>query len=156
MELLESDKSALDTLSKVLKIDSTIQYATAHEFISSYEKRFGQLPLEKWKNIFQRLGYLDNFYQCIAADQTNLIAASTDMGNENCSGSLVARSDCNTPVGSQPVDNQLQDQSFDRPATANGTGEHTCDVSEASANGEFLYPSYKFNHDIHQWYTIFH
>lgn len=74
-----------------------------------------------------------------------LMAAATDMGNVNCNASLVARSDCNTPAGSQQVDNQLQDPSFEKPTTPNGTGEHTRDGSKANANGEFLYPSYTIN-----------
>lgn len=124
LKLLESDKGhALEVLSKELKID-TIQYATVCELVSSHEEHFGQLSLDNWKNIFQQLGYLDDFYR-VSANQTALMAAAAD-----------------TPMESQPVDNQQHDQSLidksSAPRGITGTGERTNDGSKASANGEFL------------------
>lgn len=134
----------MDVLPKVLKLD-TIHYTTIFEAISNYEECCGQLSLDKWKDILQQLGYLDYFNQHVAANQTAPIAAATDMDNVNCNGYLVARNNCNAPAASQPVDNQPQDQSCDKPTSPKGTtstDEHTFDTgSEAGAKGEFLYPS---------------
>lgn len=109
MSLLESDRGSLDGLGKVLRIDTT-QYKTVCEFVASYEGKYGQLSLDKWRSIFQHLGYLEDFEKLLATDQMLLMGHMHALDNCDCSSVAANQStgndtvNLNEPVlaGSQP------------------------------------------------------
>ena len=37
------------------------QYKTIHELVTKYEEQHGQMSLNKWNELFQQLGYLNDF-----------------------------------------------------------------------------------------------
>ena len=76
LKLLESKEDALEEMSNILKIESTVaQYATVREHVKSYEECCGQLSLDEWENILAHFGFGKYYHQCLAAHQRGLMAS---------------------------------------------------------------------------------
>ena len=90
----------MDGLGKVFRIADTTQYKTVREFVVNYEGKYGQLSLDKWRSIFQHLGYLEDFEKLLAADQMQLMGHmnALDTCNSDCPSVAANQSTGNNTV----------------------------------------------------------
>ena len=76
LKMLESKVDVLEEMLNILKIEGTAtQYPTVRELVRSYEKCYGQLCLDEWKNILAHVGFGKYYHQCLADHQRDMASA---------------------------------------------------------------------------------
>ena len=137
LDLLQSQKGALESLANLVLMRSDHTHATVHELVGHYEENSGPLSLEMWKYLFKRLGLAKYFDELMAVDERTLMVDVTAMDNVDFEYqtppsrqlSTKTRNDSiNSPGKSMPRDQQ--DQSSD-----DSSGESSLKNNSWSNNG---------------------
>ena len=131
-----SDKRSVNVLSNVLQTDPV------HALVSNYEECHGQLSLDRWKYIFQQLGYSkEHFQQLVAADQmmadaTDIVGILVgDLDKNNCGANSIPR---DSPEWSLPLSDESVFKENIVEDTAKGDDDQDLSMQAAAEQGPSL------------------